>query len=556
MLTHLSIHQLAVVEHLELSFKAGMSVLTGETGAGKSILIDALGLTLGERADNGIVRHGATQAEVSAIYDLSTLPKLSAWLVEQQLDAEGDCIIRRVITQEGRSRAYINGKSVPLNQLRQLGEQLVDIHGQHQHQSLLRPDHQRLLLDEYAEHSDLTTQVRKDYLNLQRLRKEQLELLQHQGQSDKLALLNYQIQEIDELNLQDNELIALNDEHKQLAHAEQWLSICDTVISQLKDDSGEGAFSALYHGITQIATLKNHAPKLTTCYDLLNNALIQLEEAFTELQDFKDTLTSDPNRLATIDQRLSQIHALARKHRIPVEQILEYRTTLATNATQLNSIQTRLEEISGKIKEAEDCYLRSAARLSSSRQTHAAQIEKLITKSLPTLEIPNGQFKIAFSNPAADNPTFSAYGFDEIEFLVCTNPGLPLQPLRKIASGGELSRISLSIQVMTAQKMTTPTLIFDEVDVGISGKTAETVGKLLKTLSLSTQVLCVTHLPQIAAQGHQHYKVEKNQTKENTTTHISLLDASDRIQEIARMLGGARITQHALAHASEMLQTE
>jgi DNA repair protein RecN (Recombination protein N) len=554
MLIHLSIHHLAVVQHLELSFKTGMTVLTGETGAGKSILIDALGLTLGERAESSIVRLGAASAEVSAIFDLNTLPQVSTWLTEHALEAEGDCVIRRIITQDGRSRAYINGKSVPLHQLRELGEQLINIHGQHQHQTLLKPDHQRLLLDEYANHTEFSLAVRREYLQWQKLRKEQIELLAHQGQNDKLALLQYQIQEIEELNLQENELQNLETEHKQLAHAEHWLSICETALASIKNESGQDAFSAIHQALAQIGSLKTQAPRLSSCHELLSNALIQLEEAITELQDFKETVSLDPERLVTIDQRLSQIHALARKHRVQPEQLLDYQQSLEKDAKKLSSIQSSLEEIAKKLQAAEKHYLISAKHLKTSRKKFAAQLEKLVTQNLPILEMQHGHFKIEFKDKPETAEHFSPLGLEEIEFLVSTNPGLPLQPLRKIASGGELSRISLAIQVITAQKMTTPTLIFDEVDVGISGKTAETVGKLLRKLAGSTQVLCVTHLPQVAAQGHQHYKVEKNQSQDTTTTHISPLDASAKTQEIARMLGGAHITKHALAHAEEMLQ--
>lgn len=553
MLTHLSIHQLAVVEHLELSFTNGMTVLTGETGAGKSILIDALSLTLGERADSSIVRTGADAAEVSSIFDIVQLPKVIAWLTEHHLiEADvsiEDCVVRRVVTKDGRSRGYINGKTVPINQLRELGELLVDIHGQHQHQSLLKSEHQRVLLDEFSNHKELTQQVKQNYQLWQSLRKEKTRLLENQGQHDKLALLKYQIQEIEELNLQENELQNLEAEHKQLAHAELWLEITAVALQNIQNDSNEDACSLIYQSQNQLMNLKKDVPQIASCFEMLNNALIQLKEAGQELEQFKESLEADPARLNAIDQRLSQIHALARKHKIQPEQIQDHAAELSIQAKNLSSIQTSLEEISGKLIAAEQQYQISAKQLSDSRKARAAQLEEKITQSIQSLEMPKGQFKIAFSTLE----TFTAAGQDEIEFLVSTNPGLPLQPLRKIASGGELSRISLSIQVITAQKMTTPTLIFDEVDVGISGKTAETVGKLLRTLGSSAQVLCVTHLAQVAAQGHQHYLVEKTQTEDSTSTRIVPLEKAQKIQEIARMLGGANITKHALAHAEEML---
>lgn len=605
MLTHLSIQQLAVVEHLELSFKQGMTVLTGETGAGKSILIDALGLTLGERADSHLVREGSETAEVSSFFDVNPLPEVIAWLKENQFIEDNneteddqnninnnknkdnnkktdintainkknnkdsknkleDCIVRRVITQDGRSRAYINGKTAPLNLLRELGERLVNIHGQHQHQSLLKPEYQRLLLDEFANHPELIRITRQNYQELMRLRKEQAQLLENQGQQDKLALLQYQIQEIEELNLKENEVQNLEAEHKQLAHAEQWLQMVELALANIQSESGDSggsygtsgsnqdAASLVYHSLHSLTDLKKQTPAtspIAACCEMLNNALIQLKEASLELENFKEGLEADPNRLNEIDQRLSQIHALARKHRIQPEQILEHATELCNQAKKLSSLQTALSEISAKLEKSEQEYLIAAKQLSENRKILALQLEEKINQSIQSLEMPKGRFKISFS----ELQHYSANGLDEIEFLVSTNPGLPLQPLRKIASGGELSRISLSIQVITAQKMTTPTLIFDEVDVGISGKTAETVGKLLRKLGDSAQVLCVTHLAQVAAQGHQHYLVAKNQTENSTTTSIVALDKSQKIQEIARMLGGAAITKHALAHAEEML---
>ena len=557
MLINLSIHHLAVVEHLELIFKNGMSVLTGETGAGKSILMDALGLTLGERADSGIVRHHCHEAEVSAIYDIAELPLVLNWLKEHALDAEEECIIRRTLTEEGRSRAYINGKSVPLNQLRDLGEQLVNIHGQHQHQSLLKSEHQRLLLDEYANHPDLLIDVKRAYSNLQQLRKEFKELSALQGHHDKLALLQYQIQEIDELSLSENELEQLEDEHKQLAHADQWRSVCELALNSLKTESNSeksDALSELYFAEQQLSSLKSQTSQLNSCHELLNNAIIQLQEAINELENFTENLNLDPERLHWVETRLSQIHALARKHRIQPEQILNHRAALEADASQLIHLQENLSNLTQKLQFAESAYQQFAQKLSASRQKAALQLEKLIVKSLQTLEMPNGRFKIEFSKKANEQlNSISANGMDDIEFLVSTNPGLPLQPLRKVASGGEMSRISLAIQVITVQKMTIPTLIFDEVDAGISGKTAETVGKLLKKLSKDAQVICITHLPQIAAEGDHHFKVEKLQSKEHTTTKIYPLDKAERVQELARMIGGTKITQHALLHAEELL---
>lgn len=571
MLTHFFIQHLAVVEQLALNIQSGMTVLTGETGAGKSILIDALQLALGGRAESGIVRHSYPQAEISAVFELTRLPAVLEWLKEHALEAEDECIIRRTLTEDGRSRAYINGRVVPISQLRELGEQLVNIHGQHQHQSLLKSEHQRSLLDAYAiatvkdskktkssnlQHADLLKSVKINYHLYQTLLKEHQTLLSLQGQNDKLTLLQYQIQEIDELNLAEDELTRLDAEHKHLAHAEQWLFSCETALSALKNDANQDATTLLYQGLHQISTLKTQTATLTTAHELLNTAYIQLTEAIVEIENFKETLSSDPNRLMEIDKRLGQIHALARKHRIQPEAILEHKKTLVTEAKKLVHLHTHLEEITEKLASAEKTYQNAAIELSKSRQKAALILEQQVTQCIQTLEMPNGHFKIAFSTPHENSKNrlvSSPHGIDDIEFLVSTNPGLALQPLRKIASGGELSRISLAIQVITTQKQSTPTLIFDEVDAGISGKTAETVGKLLRQLSKDAQVLCVTHLPQIAAQGHHHFNVLKKQTKDSTTTTIVPLGSSERIQELARMLGGALITERTLAHAEEML---
>ncbi|MBP9763725.1 MAG: DNA repair protein RecN [Gammaproteobacteria bacterium] len=561
MLTHFFIQHLAVVEQLALNIQSGMTVLTGETGAGKSILIDALQLALGGRAESGIVRYSYPQAEISAVFELTRLPAVLEWLKERALEAEDECIIRRTLTEDGRSRAYINGRVVPISQLRELGEQLVNIHGQHQHQSLLKPEHQRSLLDAYAiatskKHENLLKTVKESYFLYQTLLKEHQTLLSLQGQNDKLTLLQYQIQEIDELNLAEDELTRLDAEHKHLAHAEQWLFSCETALSALKNDANQDATTLLYQGLHQISTLKMQTATLTTAHELLNTAYIQLTEAIVEIENFKETLNSDPNRLMEIDKRLGQIHALARKHRIQPEAILEHKKTLESEAEKLVHVHTHLKEITEKLASAEKTYHNAAIKLSKSRQKAALILEQRVTQCIQTLEMPNGHFKIAFSTPHENSKNrlvSSPHGIDDIEFLVSTNPGLALQPLRKIASGGELSRISLAIQVITTQKQSTPTLIFDEVDAGISGKTAETVGKLLRQLSKDAQVLCVTHLPQIAAQGHHHFNVLKKQTKDSTTTTIVPLGSSERIQELARMLGGALITERTLAHAEEML---
>jgi DNA repair protein RecN (Recombination protein N) len=553
MITSLDIRYFAVVESLQLDFYQGMTVMTGETGAGKSILIDALQLALGERADPSIIREGSAFAEISASYDISNLSVVRDWLVTHDLGTTDDnCVVRRIINKDGRSKAYINGRTVPLNQLRELGWHLVNIHGQHQHQLLLKPEHQRTLLDCFANHDILLTNVSIAFEKLQVLKKEMKVLTREQGQPDKLAFLQYQIAELAELQLQENELYALQAEQKKLAHIEHWQSISIEARRYLKSETSDDVLSLLYRGKTCVEQLKSQAPELQICDELLSNAVIQLEEAVVLLTEFNDNLKIDPTRLQAIEERLSAIHQLARKNRIQPEALIEYHTELSQNIDKLLQQQTRLGKLKTAIQLAEQEYQTTTTALSNSRKKTAVTLENLVTTTLKTLEMPKAIFKIDFTVNDIENSR--AICLDDIEFLVSTNPGLSLQPLRKIASGGELSRISLAIQVITAKKMTTPTLIFDEVDAGISGKTAETVGKLLKQLAKEVQILCVTHLPQIAALGHQHYQVSKNQTDSSTSTDIHLLNTTERITELARMVGGATITEQALSHAKTLLE--
>lgn len=569
MLTHLVIHRFAVLEHLELSFKPGMSVFTGETGAGKSILLDALGLTLGERAESSFIRPPHTSAEVSAIYDISDLPLVQKFLQTAGLanghleQHDQECIIRRVLTEEGRSRAYINGHAVPLQQIRELSEYLITVHSQHQHHALLKPSYQTSLLDAYANHADLLTKVRQAYQALHALEKEYQQLVSLQTQTEKLVLLEYQVQELNELKLGEKELQDLEQEHKQLSHAQSWAQECEDILNtiSLENDSKASrgihgshesdVLSAMHHAITRLKALCLETPTLKNCYELFNNALIALDEGVNELRSFKDNITSDPARLSWCDERLGLIFALARKHRVNADQLLEHQDKLTKEAESLKHLESQLKALEDKKNLLKKEYQIIAKSLSDSRQKASISLSQQILERLHQLEMPHAQFEIRLRH----TETCSELGSDEIEFLVSLNPGHPLQPLRKIASGGELSRISLAIQVITAEKMTIPSLIFDEVDVGVSGKTAEIVGKLLRTLGKQAQVFSVTHLPQVAAQGHHHYKVEKKQTDDTTTTFVSALDAKGKIMEIARLLGGIHITENTVKHAQEMLET-
>lgn len=549
MLTHLVIHNLAVLQHLDISFQAGMSIFTGETGAGKSILMDALGLILGERAETNLIRPGEKMAEVSAFFEIGHLPWVQAFLKERELLNQPECMIRRTLTDEGRSRAYINGHPVPIQYLKELGEGLITLHGQHQNHALLKTSYQLSLLDAYADHSPLLHDVQELYQALHAAQKEQAKLMALQSENDKLALLEYQLQELEELGLLPGQLQQLENEHKTLSHADQWSLDCDSILSSLEEDNAHNILSLLHQHIHKLKLLNCDKPQIKNSLELFNQALIALEEAVIELKSFQAEIAQDPERLNFVQEKLTQIFNLARKHRVSPEQLSEHQAHLLEQAEQLKNSESRLKELDTQIQHLKEKYLTAAKKLTQSRQVAAHTLSEKILGRLHYLEMPHAQFDIQF----LESDLMNESGVDQIEYRVSLNPGHPLQPLRKIASGGELSRISLAIQVITAEKMTIPTLIFDEVDVGVGGKTAEIIGKLLRSLSNNTQVLCITHLAQVAAQGHHHYKVLKLQSTSHTKTNIVYLENQEKVNELARMLGGIQITENTIKHAKEML---
>ncbi|WP_252272798.1 DNA repair protein RecN [Pseudomonas subflava] len=552
MLVHLSIHNYAIVEHLDLELERGMSVITGETGAGKSIMLDALGLALGDRADSGVVRPGADKADILASFDLEDIAEARAWLAERDLDNDGPCILRRVITSEGRSRGYINGAPCPLGDLKALGELLIDIHSQHEHQSLLKPDTHRRLLDEYAGSQELARQVQ---LAAQRWRqtRQELQRLSSTGDEQRARhqLLSYQLEELENLALGDNELEQLEQDHKTLSSAEQLLGACRQVLELCSESDAGNVLSALTASLNRLSGFTSQPSALGEATNLLASAQIQVEEAVGELNRFVDHFDADPQRQQQIEERLDAIYSLARKHRVQPFELAELQQRLLEELESLNADDEAVERLGEELAAYARHYQEKAAELSTLRHQAAERLASAVQVEMQDLGMPGGRFNIELSTAGSDEP--QPHGLEQVEFLVSANPGQPIKSLAKVASGGELSRISLAIQVITAQTSRVPTLVFDEVDVGIGGPTAEVVGQLLRRLGERGQVLTVTHLPQVAAQGHQHLFVHKARGKDSTQTAVANLTPEGRIEEIARMLGGVDLTEESLAHARKMV---
>ncbi len=551
MLTHLHIKDLAVIRSVELELNAGMTTLTGETGAGKSILIDALGLGLGNRADNQMIRSGSERAEITAVFDIAANPAARHWLQEQGLESGDECILRRVLIRDGRSRAFINGTPAPLQLLHSLGGHLVEIHGQHAHQSLLKRNCQRTLLDAYAGHPALVEQSQMQFQEWQSCR-EQLEQLRSASEerAARLDLLRYQVDELEALQLGRDELPALDSEHQRLSHAGKLQEGVAQTLDRLYD--GEGSVQeTLAQLARELEALQELDGQLAAGQELLAGALIQVEEAATELRHYSETLELDPHQLEQLERRLEEIQDLARKYRIPPAELPDKLARLKTELDTLEQAAIHLEQLETTLAARRNRYLEAAGALSGSRRKAARKLEEQITLRLQTLGMPHSTFRIAIDPLPEERATRN--GLDQVEFLISTNPGQPLQPLSRVVSGGELSRISLAIQVATLQCGQVPTLIFDEVDAGIGGGTAEIVGRLLRQLGGRRQVLCVTHLPQVAAQGHHHLQIRKQSGAKSAHTRVEPLSEAGRVQEIARMLGGMEITEQTLAHAREML---
>lgn len=558
MLRFLSIQDFVIVDRVELEFPPGFTVLTGETGAGKSILIDALSLALGERGEAGQIRNGCERAEISAEFDVSGLPGLADWLRENDLDNDGDdsgtCLLRRVIDASGRSRSFINGRSATLQQLRAAGEQLIDIHGQHAHQSLLRNEAQRDLLDAFCGSRELVQMVAAAYRRWQSLQQRRTAWEQNAAAFlQEREQLQWQVRELATLNFSPGEWQALQADHSRLSHAASLLEATQMGLEILSE--GELASLAQINAvIARLQSLLDYDSSLRTVLDLLESAQIQLQEAVYELGHYQQRLDLDPQRLQEMEQRLTAIHAAARKYRVTPDE-LPY--LLATSTARLEELTQGGdgEALAKEEAAAREEYLKLARKLTAARDKAARILGQQVSAAMQTLAMTGGEFAVALLPLAQGN----AHGMEQIEFQVSAHQGLPLRPLAKVASGGELSRISLAIQVITSKIGTAPTLIFDEVDAGIGGRVAEITGAMLKKLGEERQVMCVTHLAQVASAADQQWQVVKSADPANDgkiTSRITVLDPQQRIEEIARMLGGVKITATTRQHAAEMLQLQ
>ena len=557
MLKHLYIRNFAIIDELELNFNSGLTVLTGETGAGKSILLGALNLVLGDRADNDSIKQGCDFAEIVAEFDIQQLDDVSTWLVSQELNADEECILRRRIAKDGRSRAYINSTPVNLQLIRELAEMLIDIHGQHEHQSMMKSAVQRQLLDDSANHSPLIEAVSKLYIEL-KLVEDQLQHLQLSSneQNDRLDLLRFQTQELDALAVEENEYPSLNDQHRRMANAEKLQTTVEQAIHLLSADENSNLQSALSHIIASLTDINDIDKNLLPVSEMLTEALVQIDESVSLLQNYADHIDLDPAQLAKIEQRIQHILDLARKHRVAPETLPVLHDKLQKELDDIDHADERLDELIIEQKELEDKYLKASEKLSSSRKKAANKLNKNITLSMQTLGMSGGKFEITVKPSSAKR---SAYGLDNIEFTVTANAGQACRPIARVASGGELARISLAIQMIIANNSKIPSLIFDEVDSGVGGGIAEIVGQHLRALgqikkNAANQVICITHLPQVASQAHHHLRVEKQTVNKQTRSQVITLDEVQRRQEIARMLSGVEVTEQSLAHANEMIE--
>lgn len=572
MLTSLHIKNYVIIDELDLDFQSGMTVISGETGAGKSIIMDALELAIGGRAEAHVIKHGQTRCEISACFDVARAPQAQQWLFDQELENE-ECIFRRTLTADGRSRSTINGQVFPIQKTRELAQYLLDIHGQHEHQSLLKTDTHRKQLDDYTaqiypEHITYLNNVAEHHKICQTLRAamERLPSLVSDEKKAREALLTYQWDELEQAGISIGEAEKLHQEHVRLSQTDLWLNNAQGLSEILNSDEEialQRLFATALNFVPHSQDSSNAFPAWNNIRSLLEQAQIQCQEAQHEVNQLLESMEVDPERLAEIEERLKILHALARKHQTTMEDLPRFKEAMANEIAELKTAQEKKSALEAELKIAETNYHGAAQIVSDTRKKYAKELERAITHWLHQLGLAHAQLEIVFNDNihTTNAKNINKLGYDRVEYYITTNPSQPARPLAKVASGGELSRISLAIEVVTTQQNGDLTRLFDEVDVGIGGQTAAIVGQLLRSLGEKSQVLCITHQPQTAAQGHQHFYVEKTiekttidkQEKDVACFHVHNLDRDARIREVARMLGGLEMTSHTLAHAAELM---
>jgi DNA repair protein RecN (Recombination protein N) len=549
MLRALSIRDFVIVDRLELEFETGFTALTGETGAGKSILIDALALVLGERSDTGVVREGCSRAEISAEFAIERLPEAVQWLEANDLAEEPNaCLLRRVLESGGRSRAYVNGRPCTLQQVKELGEKLVDIHGQHEHQSLMKAASQRALLDAFAGARDLAAEVEAAFRSWQQLHRQRMELEKDAATLvEERERVQWQVQDLTRLNFAADEWEQLQADHGRLAHAAALIEAVEYAMETVSE--GEGAALAAVNGaISRLQDARDYDPALQEILDALEPAQIQLQEAVYSLRHYRQRVELDPERLREVEQRMEAVHSTARKYRVTPERLPELLDESTQRLEQLTEGLSS-EALAKKEHQAHEAFLSLGRKLGKERGRAAGELSDKVSQAMQTLAMAGGRFDVKLEAVAEG----SAHGLEQVEFLVASHTGATARPLAKVASGGELSRLSLAIQTVTSEVAEVPVLIFDEVDSGIGGRVAEIVGRMLKGLGKRHQVMCITHLPQVAAAADHQWQVAKRQAKGMMMSSVSVLQRGERVEEIARMLGGVKITETTRKHAAEML---
>ena len=553
MLTQLTINNFAIVRHLNLELSEGMSVITGETGAGKSIAIDALGLCLGYRSESSMIRNGADKADITATFQMQPNSPAYLWLKDHELlDEENshECILRRMINLEGRSKAFVNNRPLPISQLRELGQYLIHLNGQHAPQLLLKSEYQLELVDNYAGIHNLLGKMQEQYNKWRKLHQQVKNFRQQCKENEaRKQLLQYQVDELDEFDIKEGEFEEMEETHTRLSNSEELTEMSQSVLDLVSDDNSN-ADSLIYNAIRYLEDLVDVDANYQSSLDMLNEALIQVQEASSEVRALADSIEQDPELLAELDERISLAMSLAKKHYVSPHELWQHHSVLQDELQKLVDFEDNEDQLIADEKKAYRECVALAEQIYQERVSAAQKLAEQVTSQIKALSMENGEFYIDIQH---DVKKLTPNGADFVEFNLRSNLGQNAQPLAKIASGGELSRISLAVQVLTANKLSTPTIIFDEVDVGISGIAATTVGRLLRQLGNKCQVLCVTHLPQVASHGHQHFNVQKYVKDNQTETQMSLLSEQERVNALARLLGGSKITDAVLANAQEML---